>query len=419
MDENGEPCATPPGAGPEGLFVTSPASGPAPVAATVVLAGRDAAARWGAALAAQGLEVRHVPDVAALARAPSDRKASDREGPDVVVIDDDGFDVGLDDAALGAALAGLDGGGPPAIVLFRLPRGVSFRARREELLALGAADVMEAPAGDPEAGAAGDLATRIRALLLRRRPPHVLVVEDDAQILAWVGDILAGAGMRVTGTASLAAARAAFEAGRVDALVVDRTLPDGDGLDFVAGLRRHAIGTPALLFTAMDDLEDRLRGLREARADDYVCKPVHAEELLARVQVMLRPREDRAALVWGPLEVDRRDRLVRWGGTLVPLRAKEAEMLIYLAERDGLRIPQRMLFVDVWHKLFMEPSSNPVAAAKHRLVANLRDFVRSRGGTCPDVILTEGDAYRFVPGPLLRLPPDAGANAGPGAGPVP
>lgn len=400
--------------------MTSPAgTGPAMGAgtATVALLGRDAAAaaRWGAALAAQGLEVRHVPDVAALAAASPAARA------DVVAIDDDG----LDDPALAAALAGLDGGGdgggldgggPPAIVLFRLPRGVSFRARREALLALGAADVMEVPAGSAvgngtgnadETGAAADLATRIRALLLRRRPPHVLVVEDDAQILAWVGEILAGAGMTVTGTGSLAAARAAFEAGRVDALVVDRTLPDGDGLDFVAGLRRHAIGTPALLFTAMDDLEDRLRGLREARADDYVCKPVHAEELLARVQVMLRPREDREALVWGPLEVDRRDRLVRWGGTLVPLRAKEAEMLIYLAERDGLRIPQRMLFVDVWHKLFMEPSSNPVAAAKHRLVANLRDFVRSRGGTCPDVILTEGDAYRFVPGPLLRLPPDA------------
>ncbi len=317
--------------------------------------------------------------------------------PGVAVIDD----AGLDPAALDAAIAALSGRGALVLVLFRLPRGVSYRLRHEQLTALGAADVMEAP------GTEEDFVTRVRALLIRRQPARVLVVEDDATILAWVSDILTGAGMEAIGAASLAEGRAAFEAGRIDALVVDRMLPDGDGLDFVARIRRHGIRTPALLFTAMGELGERIRGLGEARADDYICKPVHAEELLVRVEVLLRPRGDEELLVFGPLGINRRDRLIRWRGALVPLRAKEAEMLIYLAERSGLSIPQRMLFVDVWHKLFMEPSSNPVAAAKHRLVASFRAFLKERGETCPDFIVTEGDAYSFVPDALLRLPPDA------------
>ena len=79
-------------------------------------------------------------------------------------------------------------------------------------------------------------------------------------------------------------------------------------------------------------------------------------------------------------------------------------MLIYLAEREGLPIPKRMIYADVWDKVFMDIGSNPVAAARHRLVRDLKAFLDARGETYPDFIATDADAYSFRSEPLLRLP---------------
>lgn len=283
------------------------------------------------------------------------------------------------------------------LVLFALPRGVSFRDRRETLLAAGADDVMNADGPDDE------FITRVRALILTTIAPRVLVVEDDPDVQEWTVKALTEAGMETAGVGSLAEARARFEAGPVDALVVDRTLPDGDGLDFVAFLRDSGIRTPALLFTALDNIGDRIRGLEEARADDYICKPVHEDELRARVHVLLRPRVTEETLFFGPLEINRRDQMVKWRGDRIELRRKECQMLIYLAERAGLPIPQRMIYQDVWEKVFMDIGSNPVTAARHRLVRDIKAFLKERDETYTDFIGTDGECYVLLPGPLLKL----------------
>lgn len=305
----------------------------------------------------------------------------------------------LSDEDTDARVESLSGSGSRILVLFSLSHGVSFRARRDQLVSLGAHDVMSATGVDDE------FLTRVRALKHQSQPPRILIIENEDDVGDWAVDVLSEAGMDVERVVNLNDAQARFEAGPLDALVVDRMLPDGDGLNFIAQLRDLGIRIPALLFTALNSIEDRIEGLEVARADDYICKPVHEDELRVRVQVLLRPLVSDENMVFGPLEINRKDRLVRWRGDRVDLRPKECEMLIYLAERHGLPIPKRMIYLDVWQKTYMDVGSNPVTAARHRLVRDFKSAMLERGETYPEFLGTDGDAYVFQAESLLQLPP--------------
>lgn len=291
--------------------------------------------------------------------------------------------------------------GSPVLVRFELQRGSAFRDQRAGLLAAGAVDVVRADASDNE------VLTRLRAILLQRRAPRILVIEDDEDIGLWVADELRRAGMETVHVAKLSEGRRAFEEGPLDALIVDRQLPDGDGLTFVAELHAAGIRTPALIYSALDTISDRIEGLEHAGAVDYLCKPIHADELIVRVRIALRPINSEETLVFGPLEILRKDKIVRWRGDRIDLRPKEAAMLIYLAERQGLPISQRMLYFDIWEKIYMEEGSNPVSAAKHRLVGNLKAFFKARQEPLPEFLAAQDDSYLFDVEPLLKLQPKA------------
>lgn len=305
--------------------------------------------------------------------------------------------------ALDTAVTAARGGGP-ILAVFSLTAGTNFRDRSEALTALGAADVMQASSDTAE------LVTRVEALAIAHQPPRILIVEDIDKIAAWMAEELAIAGMETLHAATLADGRAAFEATPVDMLIVDRGLPDGDGLDLVRALRRTGIQTPVLVYTALDDIDKRIEGLEDAGADDYLIKPVHADELRARVRVALRPKRTQNRLSFGPLDLDRRDRVIRWRGARIDMRKRESEMLIYLGERAGLAIPRRMIYLDVWQKVHMDPDSDPVAAAKHRMMRELKAALAARDEALPDFLETKSNAYRFRPEPLLRLGDDGGAG---------
>lgn len=294
-------------------------------------------------------------------------------------------------------LAELTTSGQPVIVQFQVARGTAFRNQRSALLLAGAEDVVRAEATSEE------FLTRLRAVLLQQRAPRILVIEDDLDIGPWVRDELKRAGMETVLVTSLAAGRSAFEQDPLDALIVDRQLPDGDGLSFVAELQAAGVRTPALIYSALDGLSDRIEGLEIAGAVDYMCKPIHADELIVRLKIALRPINSEETLVFGPLEILRKDRIVRWRGDRIDLRPKESAMLVYLAERYGLSISQRMLYFDIWEKVYMEDGSNPVSAAKHRLVTNLKAHFKSRDEPFPEFLTSQDDAYIFNVEPLLQL----------------
>ena len=134
---------------------------------------------------------------------------------------------------------------------------------------------------------------------------HILLLEDDAGTATEIALELVANGYDVTPCARIADGFRAARDDGVDLLIVDRQLPDGEGLDLIERLRAEGRRTPALVLSALGSLDDRVRGLR-AGGDDYLAKPFALIELVARVQALLRrPNESRdTRLIVGPLDLD-------------------------------------------------------------------------------------------------------------------
>jgi DNA-binding response OmpR family regulator len=176
----------------------------------------------------------------------------------------------------------------------------------------------------------------------------VLLIDDDAALTRLVGEYLGGAGFAVEscadGAAGLAALRRGARTGRpFDLLVLDLMLPDSDGLELCRRLRADAdtalAALPIVMLTARGDEADRIVGL-ELGADDYLGKPFHPRELLARLRAVLRrgsggsARAD-APLRFGRLEIDRGARVARVDGEARALTGHQFDLLVALAESAG------------------------------------------------------------------------------------
>lgn len=154
------------------------------------------------------------------------------------------------------------------------------------------------------------------------QPPHVLVVDDDPEIRSSVKDYLAGEGFRVTTAEDGAQMRQTLETDPADVVILDVRLPGESGFDLVMELRQ-ASEIPIILLSQKDDLVDRVAGL-ELGADDYLPKPFHLRELLARLRSLIRRSEVRAngeASLSG--EDDENDGSLRFSGWLLDPRRRE------------------------------------------------------------------------------------------------
>ena len=173
---------------------------------------------------------------------------------------------------------------------------------------------------------------------------RVLIVEDDTGIATGLAATLRGSGYAVDVTATLALASAALRVEPFDLVLLDLSLPDGDGLDWLRQVRRTGSVMPVLIMTARDALPDRVAGLDEG-ADDYVVKPFEPEELLARMRVALRRSEGRASPVLrhGDLVVDPAAHTVVRNGEPVALRAKEFALLLALLRSSGQVLSRQRL----------------------------------------------------------------------------
>ncbi|WP_327140900.1 response regulator transcription factor [Nocardia sp. NBC_01327] len=202
---------------------------------------------------------------------------------------------------------------------------------------------------------------------------RVLVCEDDLPLGDEVAAGLRAAGFAVDLARDYAEADLKIAVNRYDCLVVDRGLPDGDGLDLVRAQRESGRRTPVLMLTARDALADRLDGFANG-ADDYVVKPFAMDELTARVRALCRRQELPASTRTeiGDLVVDRPRRRVHRAGVLLTLTPKEFGVLEMLAARAGSVVTRTELIECCWDEM-AEPASNVVDVVMTQLRRKLGD----------------------------------------------
>lgn len=213
----------------------------------------------------------------------------------------------------------------------------------------------------------------------------MLVVEDDELLGIEIVAGLRSAGLAVDLAHTLADADLKIVVNRYDVLVVDRGLPDGDGLDLVGAHRAAGLRVPVVMLTARDAVADRIDGF-EHGADDYVTKPFALPELVARVRALSRRREfpAPARIRLGDIDIDVPRRRVRRGGILLSLTPKEFGVLELLAVRAGSVVSRSELIEACWDEM-SEPNSNVVDV----VVAGLRRKL----GTPPVVETVRGAGF--------------------------
>ncbi len=192
------------------------------------------------------------------------------------------------------------------------------------------------------------------------RGAKILLIEDDVEACDEIGEDLRGRGYAVdvagTGTAGLTAARS----GVFDLLIVDRMLPELDGLAVIEILRREQSRVPVLVLSALGAVDDRIVGLKSG-GDDYLTKPFALGELAARIEALLRrPVETRSTVLRiGPLSLDLIERKAKRDGRTIELLPREFKLLEYLMRRPDQVVTRDMLLEDVWHYRFL-PQTNLV-----------------------------------------------------------
>jgi two-component system OmpR family response regulator len=190
---------------------------------------------------------------------------------------------------------------------------------------------------------------------------HILVIEDDAETAEQLVDCLQVSGYSVDlaadGEDGLRRARSADYV----VMTVDRMLPRMDGIEVIRRLRDEGIMTPALILSALGEVDDRVRGLR-AGGDDYLVKPFASREMLARVDALARRSATvvkETILRVGDLEIDLLTRLVRRRGREIELLPREFQLLEYLVRNVGQVVSRAMLLQHVWD-LHFDPSTNVI-----------------------------------------------------------
>ena len=205
---------------------------------------------------------------------------------------------------------------------------------------------------------------------------RILIVEDDQEAANWLARALREAGhvseVAVNGEEGLYHASTA----RFDVMIVDRMLPRLDGLAMLKALRADGNDTPALILSALGQVDDRVEGLRSG-GDDYLAKPYAVSELLARIEVLARrrrPEDQETRIVVGDLELDRLSHTVKRAGKNIPLQPREYRLLEYLMRNAEKVVTRTMLLEEVWDYHF-DPQTNVIDVHVSRLRGKIdKDF---------------------------------------------
>ncbi len=178
---------------------------------------------------------------------------------------------------------------------------------------------------------------------------HLLLVEDEPRMADLVRRVLVAEHHTVDVAPDAVSALALAAGATYDVIVLDRGLPDIDGLELLRLLRSRGVRAPALMLTALGSVEHRVQGL-DAGADDYLAKPFAFAELLARIRALGRraASADEARLAVGDLELDEERHVARVGDAAVDLSAREFALLAYLMRNEGRVVTRRQILDAVW-----------------------------------------------------------------------
>ncbi|MEO7247147.1 MAG: response regulator transcription factor [Novosphingobium sp.] len=222
----------------------------------------------------------------------------------------------------------------------------------------------------------------------------ILYVEDDTRAAEEVQELARQNGdslvWEATGSGGL------LRAGRdsFDVIILDRMLPDIDGMTILRRLRESGVGTPVLMLSALGRTDDRAEGLN-AGADDYLAKPFETPELLARLRALHRRssgREHSAVIIYGAFECHVKARTAFRANRHLSLSPKEFELFRYFIENAGEVVTREMLLRDVW-KMNFDPQTNVVDVNIGRLRRKLED-----GFDKPALETIWGTGYRLLEG---------------------
>jgi two-component system OmpR family response regulator len=195
--------------------------------------------------------------------------------------------------------------------------------------------------------------------IVTRALRRILVIEDDAETARQIVDFLTTRGYDVALAVDGDEGLRLGKTGEYAVMVIDRMLPSVDGLAIIRHFRDEGILTPALIISALGEVDDRVRGLR-AGGDDYLVKPFVFAELLARIETLARRSATvikETMLRVGDLELDLVSRTANRAGRYIKLLPREFQVLEYLVRNEDHVVPRTLLLEKVWD-LHFDPSTN-------------------------------------------------------------
>lgn len=208
---------------------------------------------------------------------------------------------------------------------------------------------------------------------------RVLIIEDDLETARFLSKALGESGHETDHALDGEQGLDLGRNGTYDVMVVDRMLPKRDGLSIIETLRNEGNKTPVLILSALDKVDERVKGLK-AGGDDYLTKPFAFSELLARIEVLMRrliPEGEETDLKVGDLIMERLSQKVSRAGVDIQLVPREYRLLEYLMRHKDQVVTRTMLLENVWDYHF-DPGTNIIDVHMSRLRSKIdKDFDQS------------------------------------------
>ena len=224
---------------------------------------------------------------------------------------------------------------------------------------------------------------------------RILIVEDEPAIVRILSDLLVAEGHAVESAGDGHAALRLILGGNFDLLILDAMLPEMTGFEICHAVRREGFAGAIIMLTALGQVRDRVEGLRTG-ADDYLVKPFDPDELLARIDALLRrlhrnipEAADRVG--FGTVTADFSRGIYQKDGLPLSLAAKEARLLRLLVDSGGKVITRDEILAQIWPD---QPFITPRTVDVH--IAWLRQKIEDRADSPQHILTVRGEGYRFA-----------------------